>query len=373
MTTCSLAGLALGQSTLIVRSLDENYQKTVTITVKACASTPDIPTGITFSKTGIKLNEEITATATPEVTSGGAVPAQYNWTIPSEYFEITGDNDKRVISLKAIAASPGITDAIKVNAQNTCGTSTTYSNTTALSIFDCTDKPATPDSISFTSSTVAFDSTFTASVPAVTTGTQIPTSYTWTIPTGLTPIDSITTTTTPSITLTGTQHGTYFAGTIKVKAANDCGTSDEQASDLDVIVSPPACSGIFIPEGAYTGPDTMVINDFSSMATVFAAYTWTLTGDLCLAGSDTADTGWETAKSLCAAMDADGFSTWRLPNFVEFHKMYDKKAEYGLQQNFYWSSHASTNSTSYAWRPENNSVWISAKSISWGVRCVRSL
>jgi hypothetical protein len=212
MTTCSLAGLALGLSTLTVMSLDENYQQTVTIRVKECTSKPDVPTGITFSKeTGIKLNEEITATAEPEVTSGGAVPTQYNWTIPTAYFDITGGNDTRVITLKAKAASASITNAIKVNAQNTCGTSADYSNTTQLSIYNCTDKPAIPGTISFSPSTVDLYGTFTASVPTVSTGTQIPTSYTWTIPTGLTP-NGTQTTLVPTIELTGAVADTYVAG-----------------------------------------------------------------------------------------------------------------------------------------------------------------
>jgi hypothetical protein len=99
---------------------------------------PDTPTGITFSKTtGIKLNEQITATATPEVTSGGAKPTQYNWTIPGAYFDIISGANARVITLKAKAAATSITNAIKVNAENSCGTSADYSNTAALSIWDC--------------------------------------------------------------------------------------------------------------------------------------------------------------------------------------------------------------------------------------------
>ncbi|MDR2621843.1 MAG: hypothetical protein LBC48_04585, partial [Dysgonamonadaceae bacterium] len=37
---------------------------------RSCVSKPAVPTGIEFSKMGIRLNETITATAIPEVTSG---------------------------------------------------------------------------------------------------------------------------------------------------------------------------------------------------------------------------------------------------------------------------------------------------------------
>jgi uncharacterized protein (TIGR02145 family) len=228
MTGCTVTGLTAGTGTLTVTSLDENVRKTVTVNVKSCESAPAVPTGIIFSKTtGIKPDEEITATATPEITSGGAKPVKYKWTIPDVYFDIIAGAGTRVITLKAKAITASVTGEIKVNAENTCGTSADYINTTALSISNCTGAPATPDAITLLPTTVNINSTFTASVTAVMGAT----SYTWTLPTGLTG-SSIT----DSITITGAVAGTYAAGTIKVTASNACGSSAERTSASAVII-----------------------------------------------------------------------------------------------------------------------------------------
>ncbi|MDR0682881.1 MAG: hypothetical protein LBG15_13695, partial [Dysgonamonadaceae bacterium] len=195
---------------------------------------PATPTGITFSKTAnIKLDETITATATPEVTFGNAKPNHYNWTIPDNYFEILDSENTRVIKLKAKAAGSSITGTIKVNAENACDKSADYSNTTALNILDCSDVPATPGTIEFSATTVNLTGMFTASVPEVTTGTQIPTSYTWTLPSGLTGSS-----TSRSITITGATAGTYAVGEIQVTATNVCGTSAAQSNASAVTVHP---------------------------------------------------------------------------------------------------------------------------------------
>ncbi|MDR2621778.1 MAG: hypothetical protein LBC48_04255, partial [Dysgonamonadaceae bacterium] len=148
MTSCSVTGLAEGRSILSATSLDENFRRTVTINVNVCTLAPAVPTGIAFSKTkGIWLGEEITATATPEVTTGGSKPTKYNWTIPTN-FDITAGSATRVITLKAKTAAESITGAIKVIEENDCGASADYSNTTALSIFDCSSIPDQPGTIS---------------------------------------------------------------------------------------------------------------------------------------------------------------------------------------------------------------------------------
>jgi hypothetical protein len=360
-------------------SLDENYQQTVTITVKACTSQPAVPTGITFSKTtGIKLNEEITATAEPEVTSGGAVPAQYNWTIPSDYFDIIGDNDKRVISLKAKAASPEITDAIKVNAHNTCGTSADYSNTTQLSIYNCTDEPAPPGTISFSPSTVDLNGTFTASVPTVSDGTQIPTSYIWTIPAGLTPTGTQTTFV-PTITLTGATAGTYVAGSIEVTAKNDCGTSDARNSDSGVTVNPPACPGGFIANGAYSGPDLSLLDgDGTTFAELTATYSFAPSGDLCLASQDLGSPtsmNFSTANDGCADLSTDGSDNWRLPNIAELGNLVGLELQHPLTMLLYWSTTKMANvpATYWSWNFETDGTKSSSIYNSRYVRCVRSL
>ncbi|MDR1632833.1 MAG: DUF1566 domain-containing protein [Dysgonamonadaceae bacterium] len=473
MTSCILTGLALGQSTLTVTSLDGNYQQMVTIDIKACSSQPDAPTGITFSKTGIKSNEEITATATPEVTSGGTVPAKYNWTIPSDYFDITGGNGTRVITLSAKTASTSITNAIKVNAENTCGTSTDYSNTTVLSI--CTDEPATPETISFSPSSVDLNGTFTASVPEVstgtqiptsytwtipagltptgsqttlvptieltgtragkydagtikvkatnacgtsdeqtsasavtvcsaapatpgaitlsstsisqysmftasvrevTTGTQIPTSYTWTIPDGLTPTGSQTTTTTPTITLTGATDGTHVAGTIKVTANNDCGSSDERSSDSDVTVSPVDCSGHFLAQGAYSGQDDPPLSFMATMSDL--THFFQADGNLCIAKNDMeygrSYQSWQDAKDACESLNTNDQSGWRLPNIAELGNLTSHKEEFSLSDQQYASSSSNGYDTSFLWYFYMN--WVTTASgeyYSAAVRCVKSL
>ncbi|GHU72946.1 hypothetical protein FACS189413_16740 [Bacteroidia bacterium] len=133
MTQCTVTGLSIGDAVLNIVSLDGNFLQSVNIHVKVCTSKPAVPTGISFSKTSnIKLNESITATATPEVTTGGAVPVQYNWTIPSN-FQVSGDATLRTITLIAKTAGT-ISSGIKVNAQNTCGTSSDYTNTTSIKL-----------------------------------------------------------------------------------------------------------------------------------------------------------------------------------------------------------------------------------------------
>jgi uncharacterized protein (TIGR02145 family) len=94
-----------------------------------------------------------------------------------------------------------------------------------------TCKPATPGTITLSATTVNLTNTFTASVPEVNTGTQIPTSYTWELPTGLTGIS-----TSHSITITGATAGSYASGTIKVTATNACGTSAARSSASAVTV-----------------------------------------------------------------------------------------------------------------------------------------
>jgi hypothetical protein len=409
MTTCSLAGLALGQSTLTVMSLDENYQQTVTINVKACTSKPDVPTGITFSKeTGIKLNEEITATAMPEVTSGGAVPTQYNWTIPTANFEITSGTGTRVITLKAKAASASIKNEIKVNAQNTCGTSADYTNTTELSIYNCTAAPATPGAITIPAS-VAVNTDFTASITAVSNAT----GYTWNTPAGLTIVSGQNTTT---VTYKASSAGTIVSGAITVTANNACGDSDAQTSASDVIVNPPACPGVVISGGVHTGPTTKAISDGTSYATLISThFTRDVSKNLCVYYRDGATSvSWNTSKPACEAgtyVDSGdaGVGDWRLPNIAELGYLHDLvRTGNGLKDqpnadartvNFkatengysypYWSSTEYSSNYAITWRffpSSGNSdlgTWYYAKTAtnadasdgqySYSARCVRTM
>ena len=89
--------------------------------------------------------------------------------------------------------------------------------------------PATPGTMTLSSTSITQGSTFTASVGAVSGAT----SYVWTLPSGLTG-----TSTTASITITTAISGTYNAGTITVAASNTCGTSSPRGSASDVTVTP---------------------------------------------------------------------------------------------------------------------------------------
>jgi hypothetical protein len=371
MNTCSLAGLALGQSTLTVRSLDENYQQTVTINVKACTSKPDVPTGITFSKTtDIKLNEEITATAEPEVTSGGAVPAQYNWTIPTANFEITGGTGTRVISLKAKAASPGITDAIKVNAQNTCGTSTDYSNTTALRILDCSTVPNQPGGITINPASVVVGSNFTATIQAVDGAT----GYTWNEPSGLTIVDGQNSV---SVTYQTSTTGTIPSGDISVYASNACGQGTSIASVAEIVVTTPPCPGYTLASGVFTaGTIGSSVEGPLSLNTLLNTYGFgQTTVSLCVAASDAVThVGWSGSNNACNALNTADDTGWRLPNAAEgLYLIGHVPLDSFDTQMRYWTS---TTSGSYGWGYKT-SVALSRQEhpmFSYNAaRCVKSL
>jgi hypothetical protein len=317
LAACSITGRAVGQSKLTVTSLDGYSQKTVTINVKVCLTAPDAPKGITFSKTDeIRINEEITATATPEVPEGGVIPTTYNWT-PSAYFDITDGAGTRIITLKAKAKAASIAVPIKVNAANTCGTSANYTNETALSILDCSGVPELQGEIRFDKTSVAMGSTFTATINVV-DGAK---SYTWTIPDGLTPTGTQTTTA-PTITLTGaTANITVDAGTIKVRAHNDCGSSDDKISTLAVTVRGPVCAYTVL-EGAYSGPETTELDGIGNLRPTMAilkTYGFKSIGDLCLAPSalSAGTYRWAAAEALCRSFDTDDVKGWRLPNLAE--------------------------------------------------------
>jgi hypothetical protein len=414
MTDCTVTGLDIGTATLTVTSLDEQTRKTVTINVKACTAAPAAPTGITFSKTaGIKLKEEITAKATPEVMSGGAKPATYNWTIPEDYFEIISGKNDRVITLQAKATVSSITNAIKVNAENLCGKSSDYSNSTSISILNCTDVPATPGTITLSLITVNLNKTFTASVPEVTSGTQIPTSYTWTLPSGLTGSS-----TTNSIEITGATEGTYAAGTITVTATNACGTSVAQSSSLAVTVAPPACPGYVCTNCAYDyserygntsgdrakgkkptqnandeswSPNVSIENQHyvSSDADLFDAFT-PANKHLCvykMEGSKNGTENWVTAVTACSGT-FDSYADWYLPNLRELRALYNALGGSGssvtspatvfgndgaAMNGNYWSSTEHKASEAHTFNFSNGYRSYSTKSNKNYVRCVRRM
>jgi uncharacterized protein (TIGR02145 family) len=102
--------------------------------------------------------------------------------------------------------------------------------------WNCSEAPAQPGRITFSSMSVVLGETFTASIAAVPRAT----SYTWALTGGLTA--SPLTTTSPSISITGASAGTYQPGSITVKANNDCGSSADQSSADIVTVNREPCS-----------------------------------------------------------------------------------------------------------------------------------
>jgi hypothetical protein len=372
MTTCSLTGLALGQSTLTVRSLDENYQQTVTINVKACTSPPAAPAGITFSKsTGIKLNEEITATATPEVTSGGAVPEIYNWTIPTANFIIRGRTVTRVITLKAIAASTSITNEIKVNAQNTCGTSADYSNTTALSILDCSTVPNQPGGITINPTSVVVGSNFTATIQAVDGAT----GYTWSVPSGLTIVGGQNTT---SVSYQTSTTGTITSGDITVYASNACGPGTSVANEDEIVVTTPPCSDFIIASAVYTHDAfCTTCPSYAVLSTLVDSHAFIrTTNSLCVKNTDSG-TGyaWQAAVDACEALNAPVNSGWRLPNAAEFLNLTNFWDNLGFTSFHYWTHTSISEDTGYLYVNADSRVLAYPKTVStnFGARCVRSL
>jgi uncharacterized protein (TIGR02145 family) len=245
---------------------------------------PETPGTITLSATTVNLNGTFTASV-PEVTTGTQIPTSYTWTLPSG---LTGTSTTRSITITGATAGDYAVGTIKVMATNACGTSAAQSSASAVTVRACSAAPATPGTITLSATTVNLNGTFTASVPEVTTGTQIPTSYTWTLSSGLTG-----TSTTRTITITGATAGDYAVGTIKVTATNACGTSAAQSSASAVTVR--ACSAAPATPGTITLSATTVKQSSTFTAFVPAvtgttaptSYTWTVPSGLTITGTAT--------------------------------------------------------------------------------------
>jgi hypothetical protein len=211
--------------------------------------------------------------------------------------------------------------------------------------------------------------TFTAEVPKVTAGTQIPTSDTWILPTGLTGLS-----TTNSITITCAATGTYEAGEIKVTASNACGTSEASSSALSITVAAASCSGYVITNGAYSGPEILDIDDSGGITmSQLTNNGFVVSGNLCLAPSDEASAyKWDDATKQCAGLTLEGRS-WRLPNIAELGNLQDTRTNYGMSQSIYRSSTEKDSNNAWNWYYQYNYTIFLSKSGSRAVRCVRSL
>jgi hypothetical protein len=169
---------------------------------------------------------------------------------------------------------------------------------------DCSDAPATPGTITLSATTVNLNGTFKASVPEITTGTQKPTSYSWTLPSGLSGTSS-----SREITITGATAGTYAAGEIKVKATNACGTSSDKTSASAVTVR--NCSAAPTQPGAITIPASVAVNtNFTARITAVSGatgYTWNTPAGLTIVSGQNTTT--VTYKASSAGTIASGAIT----------------------------------------------------------------
>jgi hypothetical protein len=274
--------------------------------------------------------------------------------------------------------------------------------------------PATPGTITLSITIANLNSTFTASVPAVTTGAQIPEDYIWTLPDGLTGSSSSRT-----ITITGAKTGTYAAGTIKVTAKNACGTSVEQTSASDVNVV--NCPGYLCTDCAYDysstygsmsgdiakgqtpsstsndedwapnvriGIGTIEYTEYDS--DLFDAFI-AANQNLCVykKNSNTSSrTDWVDAVQACNGTH-DGYSDWYLPNLRELRALYDALVGTvsgyfigngyfgsdgsGLIRDVYWSSTEDTYHTAHTIEFYSGDRDNPFKPYLLYVRCVRRM
>jgi uncharacterized protein (TIGR02145 family) len=196
--------------------------------------------------------------------------------------EITGANNGRTITVKANAVNTYAASAITVQAKNACGASGPQVSLQTITVRDCSAAPATP-TLSVTATTINRTGTATLSCTDVGNGA---TSYTWTLPSGLTGSS-----TTNTIVITGATAGTYQANTISVKATNDCGYTTATGSGGAITVrdcsAAPATPTLSVTATTInrTGTTTLSCTDVGNGATTYA---WTLPSGL--TGSSTTNT-----------------------------------------------------------------------------------
>ncbi|MDR2622723.1 MAG: DUF1566 domain-containing protein [Dysgonamonadaceae bacterium] len=282
---------------------------------------------------------------------------------------------------------------------------------------DCS--PVQPGTITINPTSVELGQSFTATINAVPDAT----SYTWTLPGGLT-AGSLTTTA-PGITITGASAGTYPAGSIKVKANNACGSSADQSSADAVTVNAFSCPGYVcvgcafdysanhgsVPgdaskgqtlTGANTDEDDTRFPNLDDTALGNQGYTSTdatsgklsvaftsANKDLCVYKVDVSGTKeWWAAVNACN-VTYDGFSGWYLPNLRELHAIYeafggdggrvsgsaDMFGEGGVPMSaeLYWSSTEHSRANGYFFYFYDGSRFRNSKTTRYFARCVRRM
>jgi hypothetical protein len=209
---------------------------------------PDVVLVETFDLTP-SSNVDIHVGETVSFTASNFVPV--NATYPGVTWTISDGTDKASINEtnKTMTGCSVTGLSVGTATLTITGLDERIHKTVALNVNVCTSAPAQPEAITLSSTSVNLNGTFTASVPEV-TGPTAPTSYTWTLPSGLTGSS-----TSRTITITGSTAGTYAAGSIKVSASNACGTSVEQSSATDVVVLGGYSSVEDVEKNTYTAAD----------------------------------------------------------------------------------------------------------------------
>jgi hypothetical protein len=270
--------------------------------------------------------------------------------------------------LKAKAASTSITNAIKVNAENACGKSNDYSNSTALSILNCSTVPNKPGDITITPTSVVVGSNFTASIGAVTGAS----GYAWNTPAGLTIVSGQNTI---KVTYKTSTTGTVAIGAISVYANNACGNGQQNTNSKSVAVTPPACSGYALPSGVFTPGSTTVWDGWKSLDQLLALGYKQTSRYLCVKTSDTGGRkSAELAGTECEYLNVGTESGWRLPNSAELIYM-KSDPQAGTWSWFNFASESTVISGIY----HRASVYYNQfdsnirSDVSAYVRCVKSL
>jgi len=196
----------------------------------------------------------------------------YTWTVPTGFTISSGQGTNSiVVSWTATAVQNGIQGSMCVTASNICGTSPETCTPVEYQI----TKPVTPGSISGPSKLCPGE-TGVFSIAAVARAT----SYSWTLPTGMSISAGAGTNVITVSVLAG-----YTGGTISVTAANICGVSPVRTRTVTTnLPSTP---------GTITGTSTGLCNNSSSVFSVGAAagatsYLWAVsTGGTIISGQGT--------------------------------------------------------------------------------------
>ncbi len=224
-----------------------------TLAVTVVAGAPSAPG--TISGTATQCPGLTSQTYSISAVSGAST---YTWTVPSGW-TITGGQG--TTSLTVTTGAFNDNGNISVTAGNSCGTSSAQT----LAVTVAAGTPATPGSITGTTTQCAGATSQSYSISSVTNAT----TYTWTVPTGWSITAGQGTT---SITVTAGSAGQN--GNITVTAGNSCGTSSAQSLAVTVIATPST-------PGTISGTTTQCAGATSqtysiSSVTYATTYTWTV-------------------------------------------------------------------------------------------------